>query len=134
MVQEEKKLRNTSLELIYKQQVIFHWIFNLLSNIIFAYLTPNRPNILGYDQERLGTQIAALDMLKPKTLLITTFILLTLFIPGFFGWCSTGGGGVFSTSTLVTPLSLKSRRVKFRTELLWGRINILGQEKLGSNR
>ena len=32
---------------------------------------------------------------------------VTLFIPGFFGWCSTGGGGVFYLHPL-TPLSLKS--------------------------
>ena len=30
---------------------------------------------------------------------------LTLFIPGFFDWCSTGGGGVYLHP--VTPLSLK---------------------------
>ena len=38
---------------------------------------------------------------------LQTELSLTLFIPGFFGWCSTGGGGVFHLYP-VTPLSLKS--------------------------
>ena len=35
-----------------------------------------------------------------------TNISLTLFAPGFFGWCRTRGGGLFSTPS-ITPLSLK---------------------------
>ena len=31
---------------------------------------------------------------------------LNLFIPGFFGWCSTGGGGGVFHLHPVTPLSL----------------------------
>ena len=39
---------------------------------------------------------------------------LTLFIPGFFGWCSTGGGGggVFHLHPVI-PLSLKSDESNF---------------------
>ena len=41
-------------------------------------------------------------------------VFLTLFIPGFFGWCSTegGGGGVFHLHP-VTPLSFKSDNLNF---------------------
>ena len=52
---------------------------------------------------------------------------LTLFITGFFGWCGTGKGGVFHLRP-VTPLSLKLDDLNFCTELLWGRINILGKK------
>ena len=45
---------------------------------------------------------------------------------------SGGGGGVFHLHPVTSVF--KVRRLKFRTELLWGRINILGQEKSGSNR
>ena len=56
--------------------------------------------------------------------------LLTLFIPGYFGWCSTKGGGF--TSTPFNSFVFKVRGLKFCTELLWGRINILRQEKSGA--
>ena len=57
---------------------------------------------------------------------------LTLFIPGFLGWCSTGGG-CFPPPP-CNSLVFKVRRLQFCTELLLGRINVLGQEKSGSNR
>ena len=50
---------------------------------------------------------------------------LTLFIKGFFGWCS------------IPPPSCNSvfevKRLKFSTELLWDKINILQQKKSASN-
>ena len=48
---------------------------------------------------------------------------LTLLAPGFFGWCSTGGG-VFSTP-LHNSFVFKVRLVKFCTDLLWNKMNIL---------
>ena len=48
--------------------------------------------------------------------------LLTLLALGFFGWCSTGG--VFPTP-LHNSFVFKVRLLKFCTELLWDRMNIL---------
>ena len=45
---------------------------------------------------------------------------LTLFIPGFFGWCSTGSFPPTPCNSFV----FKVRRLKFCTELLWGRVRI----------
>ena len=47
---------------------------------------------------------------------------LTLLAPGFFGWCRTGG--VFSTP-LHNSFLFKVRLLKFCTELLWDKMNIL---------
>ena len=53
---------------------------------------------------------------------------LTLFIQGFFGWCSTGGGGVFHLHP-VTPLSFKSEDSNFVQDyfevgsIIWGKRN-----------
>ena len=57
---------------------------------------------------------------------------LTLFILCFFGWCSTVEG-CFPPPP-YDSFVFKVRRLKFCTTLLRGRINILGQEKSGSNR
>ena len=60
---------------------------------------------------------------------------LTLFIPDFFGWCSTwGGGGGGVPPTPCDSFVFKNRQLKFYTQLLWGRINILRQQKLRSNQ
>ena len=56
---------------------------------------------------------------------------LTLFTPGFFGWCSTGG--VFHLHP-VTPLSLKSDNSNFVQNYFGVRSNILRQEKSGPHR
>ena len=47
---------------------------------------------------------------------------LNPFMPGFFGWCSTGEGGVFHLHP-VTPLSLKSDDSNFVQEYfgVWSR-------------
>ena len=58
---------------------------------------------------------------------------VTLFIPGFFGRCSTGGGGGGFLSTPVNSFVFKVRHLKFCKELLWDQINILWQEKSVSN-
>ena len=62
---------------------------------------------------------------------------VTLFIPGFFGWCSMGGGGGGGEGCfLPTPFNsfvFKVRHLKFCKELLWDQINILWQEKSVSN-
>ena len=52
---------------------------------------------------------------------------------GLFGWCSTvgGGGGVHLHS--VTILSLKSDDSNSVQNYFGGKINILRQEKSGSN-
>ena len=52
---------------------------------------------------------------------------LTLFIPGFFGWCSTRGRECFPP-TPCNSFVFKVRRLRFCTELLWSKINILWQE------
>ena len=49
---------------------------------------------------------------------------LTLLAPGFFGWCRTGGGGVFHP-LLRNSFVFKVRLLKFCTELLWDKMNIL---------
>ena len=51
---------------------------------------------------------------------------LTLFILGFFGWCSTGE--VCFPPPPCNSFLFQVRRLKFCTELLWGRINILGKK------
>ena len=48
--------------------------------------------------------------------------LLTILAPGFFGWCSTRGGGVFHP--LYNSFVFKARLLKFCTELLWDKMNI----------
>ena len=61
---------------------------------------------------------------------VRLFVYLTLFIPGFLA-------GVVPGCFPPTPCNsfvFKVGRVKFCTELLWGRTNILWQEKSGSNR
>ena len=65
--------------------------------------------------------------------LISQAEILTLLIPGFFGWCSTGGGRCFPP-TPFNSFVFKVRRLKFCVELVWGRTNVLRQEKSGSNR
>ena len=37
---------------------------------------------------------------------VRAYVYLTLLAPGFLGWCSTRGGGLFSTPSVI-PLSLK---------------------------
>ena len=49
----------------------------------------------------------------------------SLFIPGFFGWCRTEGRGCFPPPP-CNSFVFQVRRLKFCTELLWERINILG--------
>ena len=57
---------------------------------------------------------------------------LTLLAPGFFGWCSTL---VFSTPPpLHNSFVFKVRQLKFCSELLWDKMNILRQRKSESNR
>ena len=60
---------------------------------------------------------------------------VTLFIPGFIGWCSTGGGGGGGVLYLhpLTPLSLKSDISNFVKNYFGIRSNILWQEKSVSN-
>ena len=45
---------------------------------------------------------------------------LTLLAPGFFGWCS-----VFQPPPLHNAFVFKVRLLKFCTELLWDKMNIL---------
>ena len=54
---------------------------------------------------------------------------LTLFIPSLFGWCSTWGGGGGEGGVFV-----KSDDSNFVQNYFGDRVNILGQEKSGSNR
>ena len=60
---------------------------------------------------------------------------LTLFISDVFGWCSIGGGGGGGCFHLhpATPLSLKSDDSNFVQNYFGGNMNILRQEKSGSN-
>ena len=51
---------------------------------------------------------------------------LTLLALGFFGWCSTGGGGGVKNTPLHNSFAFKVRLLKFCTELLWDKMNILG--------
>ena len=61
------------------------------------------------------------------------FDLLTLFIPGFFGWCGNGGGGGGFHLHPVTPMSLKSYDSNSVQNYFGGKINTLRQEKSGSS-
>ena len=64
---------------------------------------------------------------------IILLMTLTLQAPGILAGVAPGGGGVFSTS-LHNSFVFKVKLLKFSTELLWDKMNILGQRESGSNR
>ena len=72
-----------------------------------------------------------LALLMSKVLLDSDKCLLsylTLLAPGFFGWCSTGGGGRGVFHPIPNSFGFEVKLLKFCTELLCSKRNILRQK------